>query len=116
MSNPCIPELPERNTPWSLNVHDAYHVISTVFAHAAQALESERESDPLRLRFHREALTNDALPLLVALESHSEEEGVSTTWLHSCAERIGTLLARLQDAEVAMDERFIATILAYKII
>jgi hypothetical protein len=104
-SFPELPPAPE-NTPWSPNVYQAYDVIVNAFRHAAQ-VSCQGDTDPMRLRFHWETLMTDCVPLLIALETHSEQENLPRQWIHACTEALGTLVAQLQSAELAMEDRYI---------
>jgi hypothetical protein len=99
---PPIPPHGE-NQPWSPNVFNAHRVVSDIFKHA-EALR-RGDPDPNRIQFHIGTLTNDAIPLLYALEAHAEEEGLDVNWILSCAEAVGGLVGELQKAEQSLRGR-----------
>jgi len=100
----AFPELPPplNDNPWSPNVYHAYQVMADIHRNATRA-SRQGDNDPMRLRFHRENLINDCVPLLVALETYAEDEHLPTPWIHSCAESLGALVSQLQQAESALE-------------
>jgi hypothetical protein len=100
----ALPPLPyrEENLPWSSNVNNAYQILTDMYRHANHVLLQD-DSDIPRIKYHKETLTNDSIPILLALEASAEEEGLPTTWLHLCAESLGSLIVKLCSAEETAD-------------
>lgn len=99
-----LPPLPEAplDSPWSANVHLAHQVLTDMMSHADQVLR-QRDSDPLRVRFHNETLVGTAIPILQALEASARDEGIPTPWIHLCAENLGELVRNLRQAEASAE-------------
>ena len=98
---PALPPSPANNMR-SLNVHNAYTVLADMHKHALQALRQELDAPQARL--HIETLTQQAFPILVALEGSAVDEGLPTPWIQECAVAMGTLVANLQQAAVTTDD------------
>lgn len=65
---PCFPSLPQPlSGQWSPNLRAAHESISSIYLHAVRVLNQE-DSDPLRIAFHIDTISSDALSLLEALE------------------------------------------------
>ena len=105
MSSVHIPVLPQsrEDAPWTAAVHQAHQLLDTAVRHALRALR--QESDSVRLRFHREQLATECIPILHALESLREEDLM--LWLHSSTEVVGKLIMRLSNAAEAVDDRYV---------
>jgi hypothetical protein len=95
-----LPPLPDDH-PWSPNIYHAYQIITDTFTNATNTLWEE--ADPIRIKYHIEMLTDDTIPILVALESRAQEERLPLPWLHSCVEIIGGLIVRLCHAYETAD-------------
>jgi len=85
------------NTPWSPNIYHAYQIMSDVFRHASEVLL--QEADTIHLKLHVETLTNNVIPIFMALEAHTEEEQLPVQWLYSCTEVVGALIVKLCQAQ-----------------
>jgi len=87
-----FPRLPDSilQPQLSPNTQAAHQILKDIYKHAIAALQQENP-DPLQLSSHIDAITSDAVPLLVAIE----EEGTSTgmplldAWLHKCVKLLG---------------------------
>ena len=99
----AFPELPPplAGHAWAPNIIQAHRVLSDVHRHAVHA-SRQGAADSMRLRFHREAIITDCIPLLIALETHAEEEDLPTLWISQCAESLGTMVAYLQKSEESL--------------
>lgn len=102
-----LPPLPPHaaHEAWSPNVLQAYEIISDIYRAASQAIL--QEADCVRLKLHAERLTTDAVPILIALENHAENENVSLEWLYSCTECIGALVVKLCEAQETTRSRYV---------
>lgn len=98
---PPLPLCSDENDSWSPNVQNAYTIMADMHRHALNALR--QELDAPRARIHVETLSQQAIPILLALENSAEDEGLPHSWLQDCAVAMGSLMASLQKAEVTAD-------------
>jgi hypothetical protein len=98
---PTIPALPPHagDAPWPAAIHQAHLVLDAAVGHAIRVLH--QESDSIRLRFHREQLTRECIPILHVIESLGEDDLMP--WLWSSTEIVGNLIMQLSEAEEAVD-------------
>ena len=93
-SFPCLPPH-DPDQPWSTNIQSAHEVLTDIYQHAFAVLGED--SDPLRVAFHVDMITADAIPVLHAMEMEGESEGalgvhrLPEEWLHMAAEIFGYL-------------------------
>lgn len=93
-----LPPLPENVNGWSANVHTAYQMLGSTFAHGLRLLHQE-DGEPLRLNIASEKLVNEMVPILEQLEL----EGVSQVFTHGCAHAMGPLACELKMAALAAE-------------
>lgn len=82
--------------PWSPNILAAWNILNNGYDWAHNVLH--QEADSICLRFHVEAIITDILPVLEAMESDKEQEGLSTEWLESAALALGLMVVHLEAA------------------
>lgn len=99
---------PSNNVAWSPAVYQAYDVISEMYDRAAHVHHQEAESG--RLKFHAESLTQDAVPILLALEEHAAEENIPVPWIHSLTTAVAGLIAQLCSAYETSMHRYLSII------
>ena len=106
---PYFPYLPQ-DTSYPANILVAHDTISEIYQHAIQILAHE-DADPLRLSFHCDVITNDALPLLEAVGEDLGVAGCSSRdWLVAATMALASVTARLQDYHVRLNNRYILSI------
>jgi hypothetical protein len=78
-------------------VQEAHQSLGEIYRHAVQ-LANQEDLDPLRVVFHVDAVTSDAVPILVALEGSqdSDETPLPEPWLHAAAELLADLVVVLR--------------------
>ena len=99
---------PSNDVAWSLAVYQAYEVISEMYNRSAHVYHQEAKSG--RLKFHAESLTQDAIPILLALEEHAAEENIPVPWIHSLTMAIAGLITQLCSAYETSAHRYFSTI------
>lgn len=108
-----FPALPvnENAIPWPAMVIAAHEAISDIYAHAARIARQE-DSDPLRMIFHIDAITSNAIPVLSALESESNNGffALSEKWLHDAALLFGDVVVALKKAADVGNVRQVVTL------
>ena len=86
-----LPPLPQHDTlAWTHNVQSAYRALSQMYTNARHAA-SQGDSDPLRIKYHFDNISKDAVQLLRGLE---DEGTLPREWLMSVAQAFG-MLARV---------------------
>jgi len=106
---PYFPHLPH-DTSYPANILAAHDVISGIYQHVLQILAHE-DADPLRLSFHCNAITSDALPLLEAIGEDSGVTGCSSRdWVVGASIALASVAARLQDYCAGLSNRYIPNI------
>jgi hypothetical protein len=95
-----LPQLPHSLLPWSANILSAYQLLSNIYRNARSILRHDA-ADPLRVAFHIDAITSDAIPVLSAMEVEDNwdlDNGpkLSEEWLVACAEIFGHLVVILR--------------------
>lgn len=103
-SFPLLPNHPNGEV-WTPSVYGAYQAVSDMWHRGAQVLQSEAESG--RLKYHADTLTSDAVPILLAMEHHAEEEGLPVHWIHQLTESVGTLISHLCQAQETAKQKFV---------
>jgi hypothetical protein len=97
MDLPPLPQPTNDSGVWPDHLHQAHDTLFYIYRHASQALQTCSELH--RIRFHAEAITNNAIPLLRALEDSSAIEGIPMSWVLHVTAKLGMLLKQLQQAE-----------------
>ncbi|KAF5339702.1 hypothetical protein D9758_014882 [Tetrapyrgos nigripes] len=93
-----LPSLPVLDIPWSSAVYSANEILRESYRTASNLL-SLSSPDPQRLAYHLQNIAREVVPLLSDLADCAEEEGLPLAWLNQCADRFGTLLVQLDEAE-----------------
>jgi hypothetical protein len=97
-----LPVLPGSDPLWSANIVHAAQITSDLYQSAYDVLASGN-FDLHRIRYHYNAITDEALPLLFEMEGCVAEEGSNgsqlDSWLQTCALVFGQLLVKLMEAE-----------------
>lgn len=116
MSLPPLPP-PSFDRPRSSNFLNAIQSLQDIYFTAFNVL-STGNIDTQRSLFHQEAITENAIPLLLALESVAGDEQVPDEWIRQCAQMFGTLIAQLYEVEQAStgecaNDPFISTVFIF---
>ena len=103
---PTLPGLPSASHhTWSANIQTAHQVLANIYHHAFTITRQEDAADPLRITFHIDTITFDAILILSAIEEEAEAEDcpdesqLPREWLHAAAELFGKLVLTLKGAE-----------------
>jgi hypothetical protein len=97
MDLPPLPQPTDGSGVWPDHLHQAHDTLFHIYRHASQALQTCSELH--RICFHAEAISNNAIPLLRALENSSAVVGVPMSWVLQVTAKFGMLLRQLQQAE-----------------
>jgi hypothetical protein len=97
MNLPPLPQPANGSQVWPDHIHQAHDTLFHIHRHALQALQTCSELH--RIHFHAEAIANNAIPLLHALENSSAVEGFPMSWILQVTAKLGILLKQLQQAE-----------------
>ncbi|KAJ8519785.1 hypothetical protein ONZ45_g3290 [Pleurotus djamor] len=100
---PLLPEFPQlvhRNSihpqPWSDNVTQSQNILFEGYRRGLGVLQEE--ADLIRLRWHRDKVMNDLLPLLFAIEDNKQEADIADEWLVAAATALAGLILHLDHA------------------
>jgi hypothetical protein len=97
----CLPLSPS-GRPWSPNIYYAFEIISQTYKAAANVLQIEAPAS--QLKFHAHGLTENIVPILIALKAQAAEESFPLPWVHDCARAAAQLVKKLCDAQtIALD-------------
>ena len=100
-----LPILPVSEQPWSPHVYNAAQVVGDLYSGACSILETGN-FNLHRIQHHFNAITHEALPLLLQLEDDTSGQEPSghqlDPWLQACALLFGELLVKLAEAESAI--------------
>jgi hypothetical protein len=115
MNAPAMfPPLPPSLEP-SANIEAAHRVLTDIYRHASVLLQQE-DADPLRIAFHVDSITSDAIPVLCAMEREGGSEHSPTRlpeeWLQAGAQVLGELVVALQRKNGLARERFVRCLLS----
>lgn len=99
-----LPDLPRRTTPWSSNVYEANILLRELYRKPLELVQSGNYNLH-RIEHHRTLVLEEAIPLLLEIEEAAEDEGLSMSWVESCAECFARLLVELDNAEVSASGR-----------
>ena len=104
---PAFPALPPNPAAaqWSPNIYQAFSIISRTYAAAADVVLID--ADVSRLKFHAHGLTENVIPLLVALEAHAAEEHLPLPWVLECAHAVALLVKELCAAQTNAAQRYV---------
>ena len=70
---PTLPGLPyTSHHTWSANIQTAHQVLANIYHQAFTVTQQGDAADPLRLAFHIDTITSDAIPILSAIEEEAE--------------------------------------------
>lgn len=96
-SFPLLPNLPFGHERWSPNVLECHRTLSSLYRHACD-LTNQEDLDPLRVAFHVDALTSDAIQMLIALEDSedSDETPLPEAWILNAAKLLGDTVVVLR--------------------
>jgi hypothetical protein len=96
-SFPLLPNLPFGHERWSPNVLECHRTLNNLYCHARN-LTNQEDLDPLRVAFHVDALTSDAIQMLIALEGSedSDETPLPEAWILDAAKLLGDTVAVLR--------------------
>ncbi|KAF8832719.1 hypothetical protein HHX47_DHR1001651 [Lentinula edodes] len=92
--------LPPRELPYSPQVYHAASLLEHIYSPASTSL-SAGSLDAHQSIFHKNAIHQEAIPLLLDLESCTDEEGLSLDWIKAVSQQFGKLLRQLAEAEEA---------------
>jgi hypothetical protein len=79
MDLPPLPHPIHVSGVWPDHLHQAYDTLCHIYCHAFQAIQAQSELH--HIQFHAEVITNDAVPLLQALENSSVVESIPMPWV-----------------------------------
>lgn len=93
-----LPSLPNSDTPYSSNIHRVAQILHSHFETTKNVLSTGNHNRH-RLQHHTHLISNDALPLLLALEEEAQGDQALTTWLQDVAEKFLGLITHLLNVE-----------------
>jgi hypothetical protein len=102
-SFPLLPDLPFGHERWSPNVLEGHRTLTGIYL-LAYELTNQEDVDQLRVAFHVDTLTTDAIRILIALgdSEASDETPLPEAWILDAAKLLGDMVAVLrQVAELA---------------
>lgn len=99
-----LPPLPQRNTPWSSNVHQANSLLCELYRRPT-ALLSSGNYNLHRVELNIESVLENAIPLLLEVEEAAEDEGIPLRWIEDVADHFARLLVELESAKGTTSER-----------
>ena len=84
----------------SVNLDAAHHILKDLYQHAVNVLYQDGP-DPLRVSFHINAISSDAIPILAGIEEEDKMNEIPLLdgWLQQCAELLGELVVHLRYAK-----------------
>ena|ERR1700722_9248836 len=96
----AYPPLPHPGS-WSPNIQAAHQTLTDLYQNAFTILHLE-DVEPLRIAFHIDSITADAIPILCAMETDGESEHsppdsrLPEEWLQGGAQVLGELVVALR--------------------
>jgi hypothetical protein len=93
-----LPSLPTSVNPRSPNFLNAIQSLQNIYS-TAFSLVTQGNINTQHAISHQNAISQNAVPLLLILESVSHEEELPKEWILECTQMFGTLIAQLYEIE-----------------
>jgi hypothetical protein len=68
-----------------------------------------------RVRFHQDLIIKQSIPSIAALEEVAGEEHIPQEWLHDSAQKFGSLLLELFEAETDIQGKYVNNVISTRL-
>jgi hypothetical protein len=92
-----LPPLPPNRSNWSPNVFHAQQKLHDIYRSAVNVL-SLPTIDPRRVKYHLQLISQDAVPIVVALYEASTNDVQLQRWANKCADKFAAACMQLVEA------------------